>query len=261
MLNNFVHEWTFPHSVRAFWAISSVIDANAHAFFYVGHKRHKYWCCTCSTDFTKYFGGPLRNDDVKSPNLSFWGQREHATENFHPKISRTYSFLGYFANNIWREQEPKTYDRAKFYFEKYMKMQLRVSAMISRLFQVIMRAKSVLSIMELNWNQRLRDKKTKLKKRRQMLTSSTQRQNLSFHVIERTKRFWNARAKRAKLLGFFVVVMVTCRSLIACNFRELEVVCSIAVNSWIIFLDCSRFQRQAVYLGLRWIRSSWSSST
>ena len=30
-LNNFVHKWTFPHSVRAFWAISSVIDANACA--------------------------------------------------------------------------------------------------------------------------------------------------------------------------------------------------------------------------------------
>ena len=31
MLNNFVHEWTLTHSVRAFWAISSGINANAHA--------------------------------------------------------------------------------------------------------------------------------------------------------------------------------------------------------------------------------------
>ena len=38
MLNNFVHEWTFPHSVRAFWAISSVIDVNAHAFFSYLHN-------------------------------------------------------------------------------------------------------------------------------------------------------------------------------------------------------------------------------
>ena len=33
MLNNFMHEWTFPHSVRALWAISAVIiDANTHDF-------------------------------------------------------------------------------------------------------------------------------------------------------------------------------------------------------------------------------------
>ena len=115
-----------------------------------------------------------------------------------------------------REQSRKTYDRAKFYFEKYMKTQLRVSAMISRLFQVIMRAKCVLSIMELNWNQRLRDKKTKLKKRRQMLTSSTKQQNLSFHVIERTRTVLKCTCKACKITGFFfVVVMVTCRSLVA----------------------------------------------
>ena len=99
----------------------------------------------------------------------------------------------------------KTYDRAKLYFEKYMEMQLRVSAMISRLFQVIMRAKCVLSIMELNWNQRLRDKKTKLKKRRQMLTSSTQRQNLSFDVIERTRTVLKCTCKACKMTGFFLL--------------------------------------------------------
>ena len=33
MLNNFVHEWTSPHSLSAFWAISSTINADAHAFF------------------------------------------------------------------------------------------------------------------------------------------------------------------------------------------------------------------------------------
>ena len=38
MLNNFVREWTFPHSVRAFWAISSVIDLNAPAFFWYLHN-------------------------------------------------------------------------------------------------------------------------------------------------------------------------------------------------------------------------------
>lgn len=40
------------------------------------------------------------------------------------------------------------------------KMQLPVSAIISQLFQVIIPAKCVSSILELNWNQRFPDKKT-----------------------------------------------------------------------------------------------------
>ena len=84
-------------------------------------------------------------------------------------------------------------------------MQLRVSAMISRLFQVIMRAKCVLSIMELNWNHCLRDKKTKLKKRCQMLTSSTQRENLSFDVIERTRTVLKCTCKACKITVFLLL--------------------------------------------------------
>ena len=38
MLNNFMHEWTFPHSVRALWAISAVIDANAR-FYHILDSR------------------------------------------------------------------------------------------------------------------------------------------------------------------------------------------------------------------------------
>ena len=70
--------------------------------------------------------------------------------------------------------------------------------------------KCVLTIQELNWNQRLRHKKTKLNNCHHMLTSSTQLQNRSFHVVERTRtsskcqKMKNARAKRAKILFFIV---------------------------------------------------------
>ena len=66
--------------------------------------------------------------------------------------------------------------------------------------------KCVLTVLELNWNKRLGHKKTKLNICHHMLTSSTQLQNRSFHVVERTKtvskcqKMKNARAKRAKIL-------------------------------------------------------------
>ena len=66
------------------------------------------------------------------------------------------------------------------------------------------------SILELNWNQRLGHEKTKLIICHHMLTSSTQLQNRSFHVVERTRtstecqKIKNARAKRAKILFFIV---------------------------------------------------------
>ena len=69
---------------------------------------------------------------------------------------------------------------------------------------------SYYSILESNWNQRLWDNKTKLNICHHMLTSSTQLQNRSFHVVERTRtsatclKSENARAKRAKLLVFIV---------------------------------------------------------
>ena len=70
--------------------------------------------------------------------------------------------------------------------------------------------KCVVTILELNWNQRLGHKKTKLNLCHHMLTSSTQLQNRSFHVVERTRtsskcqKMKNARAKRAKMLFFIV---------------------------------------------------------
>ena len=64
--------------------------------------------------------------------------------------------------------------------------------------------KCVLTILELNWKQRLGHKKTKLNICHHMLTSSTQLQKRSFHVVERTRtsskcqKMKYARAKRAK---------------------------------------------------------------
>ena len=66
--------------------------------------------------------------------------------------------------------------------------------------------KCVLTVLELTWNKRLGHKKTKLNICHHMLTSSTQLQNRSFHVAERTRtsskcqKMKYARAKRAKIL-------------------------------------------------------------
>ena len=70
--------------------------------------------------------------------------------------------------------------------------------------------KCVLTILELNWNQLLGHKWTKLNICHHLLSSSTQLQNRSFHVVERTRtsskcqKMKNARAKRAKILFFIV---------------------------------------------------------
>ena len=64
--------------------------------------------------------------------------------------------------------------------ERHLKMWLRVSAIICQLFRLTMLEKCVPTILELNWNQRLGHKKTKLKICHHMLTSSTQLQNRSF---------------------------------------------------------------------------------
>ena len=85
-----------------------------------------------------------------------------------------------------------------------------VSAIIFQLFKVVMLEKFVLTILELNWNQLLGHKRTKLNICHHMLASSTQLQNSSFHVVERTRtsskcqKMKYARAKRAKILFFIV---------------------------------------------------------
>ena len=109
--------------------------------------------------------------------------------------------------------------------ERHLKMELRVSAIIFQLFKVIMLEKCVLTILELIWNQRL-GHKTKLNICHHILTSSTQLQNTSFHVLERTRtsskcqKMKNARAKRAKMLFFIVKYAILwgfcCRRRLGC---------------------------------------------
>ena len=70
--------------------------------------------------------------------------------------------------------------------------------------------KFVLTILELNWNQLLGHKRTQLNICHHMLTSSTELQNRSFHVVERTRtsakcqNMKYAHAKLAKILFFIV---------------------------------------------------------
>ena len=76
----------------------------------------------------------------------------------------------------------------------------------------VMLKKCVLAVtvLELNLSQHLGHKKTKLNNCHHMLTSSTQLQNRSFNVVERTRtsskcqKTRNTRAKRAKILFFLV---------------------------------------------------------
>jgi len=63
---------------------------------------------------------------------------------------------------------------------------LHVSAIIFQLFKVIMPDKWALTILELNWNQRL-GHKAKLNICYYVPSSSTELQKRSFHVIERTR--------------------------------------------------------------------------
>ena len=82
---------------------------------------------------------------------------------------------------------------------------------MSQLFKVIALAKCVVTILWIKLEPAARDKKTKLNIGRHMFTSSTQLQNRSFHVVERTRtsskcqKMKNARAKRAKIMFFIVI--------------------------------------------------------
>ena len=97
--------------------------------------------------------------------------------------------------------------------------------------------KCVPAILQFNWTQALGCKKTKLNICHHMLTSSTQLQNRSFHVVERTRtsskcqKMKNARAKRAKILLF--------------NIKY--------ANSWAFC--CSR--RRGCLSSLMWAASRW----
>jgi len=97
--------------------------------------------------------------------------------------------------------------------------------------------KCVLTILELNWNQNLRHK-TKVNICHHMLTSSTQLQNRSFHVVERTRTSSKCQKnekctwKACKNTVFLLSNMQICRVLVAvavvvgvCKTRNLPGTC------------------------------------
>ena len=112
--------------------------------------------------------------------------------------------------------------------------------------------KCVLTVLELNWNKRLGHKKTKLNICHHMLTSSTQLQNRSFHVVERTRtsskcqKMKYARAKRAKIL-FFIVKYANLWGF-CCRRRRGCLSSLIAETRSYIFRWRSRFRRRRVCL-------------
>ena len=119
-------------------------------------------------------------------------------------------FLKILTTIKWDTRELNKQTRRRRKRKRHLKMYLRVSAIIFQLFKVIMLEKCVLTILELNWNQRLGHEKTKLNICLHVLTSSTQLQNQTFHVVEtkttssKCQKMKNARAKRAKILFFIV---------------------------------------------------------
>ena len=106
-----------------------------------------------------------------------------------------------------------------------------------QLFKLIMFEKCVLTILELNWNQRLGHEKTKLNICHHMFTSSASLQNWAFHVVERTRtstkcqKMKNARAKRAKIL--FLIVKYANLWGFCCRRRR---GCLSSLLLWLIFL-------------------------
>ena len=100
--------------------------------------------------------------------------------------------------------------------------------------------KCVLTILELNWNQHLRHKRTKFNICHHMLASSKQLQNRSFHVEERTRtsskcqKMKNACAKCAKIL-FFIAKYANLWGFCCCRCRG----CLSALMSFNIITPCN----------------------
>ena len=128
---------------------------------------------------------------------------------YPPRTCVSLHFDIYVWRHLWNNRELKQRRRWRER-ERHLKMWLPLYVLIFQLLKVIMLDKCVLTILDLNWNQRLGFKKTKLNICHHMLTSSTQLHNRSFHVIERTRtsskcqKMKNACAKRANILFFIV---------------------------------------------------------
>ena len=128
--------------------------------------------------------------------------------------------------------------------ERHLKMSFRVSAIIFQLFKVIMFEKCVLTILEWNWNQRLGHKKTKLNICHHMLTSSTQLQNRSFHVVEsmrtssKCQMMKNARAKRAKILFLHCQICKFVGFLLPSSSWLLKLLSKRTPRGWFVLMCC-----------------------
>ena len=122
---------------------------------------------------------------------------------------------------------------------------------------------STVTIPELNWNQRFWDNRTKLNICHHMLTLSTQLQNRSFHVIERTRKsskcqeMKNTRAKRVKPLFFIVTYANLWRS---CCHRRRGCLSSLLIIIYHIYL-CMDLLRPRSYPHNRTFTNSWVMTT
>ena len=132
---------------------------------------------------------------------------------------QTFCFCSLNMQNLWRCRCRRVVDlklpimklkqtRRQRKRESHLKMSLRVSAIIFQLFKVSMPEKCALTILELNWNQRLgQDKIEHLSSYAHVVHTTAKK---VIHVIERTRtsskcqKMKFARAKRAKILFLIV---------------------------------------------------------
>ena len=189
------------------WRWSGVIST---AIFLLQHLRHMI--TIRSTNSHNVSRLQPRNNPMLPPT-SAEKQSNKQVVSFHhswinpPTRGFFQAFFRYCSSSVIRELKQTRRRRKR---KRHLKIQLRVSAIIFQLFKVILLEKCVLTILGLNWNQGLGHKKTKFNICHHMLTSFTQLQNRSFHVVERTRtatkcqKMKNARAKRAKILFFIV---------------------------------------------------------
>ena len=186
-LNNIQWRWS--------WVISTAI-------FFLQHLRHII--TIRSTNSNNVSTLQPRNNPMLPPR-SAEKQRNKQVVSFHhswinpPTRGFFQAFFRYCSSSVIRELKQTRRSRKR---KRHLKIQLRVFAIIFQLFKVILLEKCILTILEVNCNQRLGKNLTS--------TSSTQLQNRSLHVVERTRtsskcqKMKYARAKRAKIL-FFVV--------------------------------------------------------
>ena len=84
----FVH--FFAVSCKSTWSFSKDDGygyGNATKQEYYWLQKEKCSCCTCNTNFRAFLCRTPQNNNVKSPNIRFWRQREHL------KMKKSFSVL------------------------------------------------------------------------------------------------------------------------------------------------------------------------